>query len=372
MPCGVIPPTLQLGSTPAAVVLHAVRAGAPITRDRLTEVTSLSAATINRQVTMLTSMDLVVERRDLVSPGVIGRPKSPVTLDRDSLCVAGMHIGARRTLLTIADIGGRPLYSHAIRTPPGPGAEVAPVLCTELRALADRFSGRRLLWGGAAIGGSVDAVTGEVTHPILGWRRTPLGEILADTLGVAVSVSEHVEAMAAAELLLGQSRQDVGSGLFFYARETTGMAVTLNGRVHIPARGAGTIDHVRVDAPVLCPGTARLRDVIGSAATQRAAARLGLSPDASIIVDERARILGEVVALFRDALNPDAITVAGDAFAAHPHGLAPVQAAFDAASAAPWPLELAPSLFGVTVPEGAAIVVALSVIYADPVAALTG
>ena len=65
------------------------------------------------------------------------------------------------------------------------------------------------------------------------------------------------------------------------------------------------------------------------------------------------------------------VVVAGDAFAAHPHGLAPVQAAFDAASKTDWPMELTPSLFGVTVPEGAAIVVALSVIYADPVASLS-
>ncbi|MFT4042118.1 MAG: ROK family transcriptional regulator [Gordonia sp. (in: high G+C Gram-positive bacteria)] len=370
MPCGVVPATLQLGSTPAAAVLHAVRGGAPITRDRLAEITSLSPATINRQVNALTTMGLIVERRDLVSPGVIGRPKSPITLDQDSLCVAGLHIGAQRALLAIADIGGRTLYSHAVLTPTGPARGVIATLCGELRALADRFSGRRLLWGGAAVGGFVDTATGEVDHPILGWRRAPLGEIFAETLGVPVSISEHVQAMAAAELLLGQTRVDVGSGLFFYARETTGMALTLNGRVHIPSHGAGGIAHVRVDAPVICPGPARLQDVIGAASSRRAAERLGVAPDSPIIVDERSRILGEVIAVFRDAINPDAIIVAGDAFSAHPRGLAPVQAAFDAASTAGRPLELMPSRFGVAAPESAAIVVALSVIYADPVAAL--
>lgn len=368
---GVVPATLQIGSTPAAAVLHAIRVGAPITRDRLADVTGLSPATINRQVTALAGQGLVTERPDLVSPGSIGRPKNPLTLDRDTLCAAGMHIGARRTLLTIVDLGGRPLYSHAVLTPRGDADAALAELCGQLRELADRFSGRRLLWGGAAVGGSVDAASGTVDHPILGWHRAQLGPALADALDVPVSVCEHVEAMAAAELLLGQTIIDAASGLFFYARETTGMAMTLNGRVHIPARGAGSIAHVRVDAPVLCPGSgATLSDVIGSEPTLRAAKRLGISPDASPIVDERARILGEVVATFRDALNPDSVVVAGDAFAAHPDGLAPVQAAFDAASKTDWPMELTPSLFGVTVPEGAAIVVALSVIYADPVASL--
>lgn len=68
----------------------------------------------------------------------------------------------------------------------------------------------------------------------------------------------------------------------------------------------------------------------------------------------------------RDVLNPDEIVVAGDAFSAHPHGLAPVQAAFDAATLLPGPLEIVPTCFGVQVTESAAIAVALSALYADP------
>ena len=47
-----------------------------------------------------------------------------------------------------------------------------------------------------------------------------------------------------------------------------------------------------------------------------------------------------------------------------------VQAAFDEATTLTWPLEIAPSRFGVRVQESAAVVVALSVIYADPIAAM--
>ncbi|MCR5977552.1 ROK family protein [Gordonia jinghuaiqii] len=369
---GVIPAALQLTSTPAAAVLHAIRVGGPVTRDQLASATGLSPATINRQVHALAAQGLVAERPDLVGPKSIGRPKNPLTIDHDSLCVAGMHIGARRTVLAIADLGGRTLHSHAVLTPTGDQQEALAHLCGLLAELVARFGGRRLLWGGVATGGAVDAETGVVNHRVLGWHQLPVGATLAARLGTPVSVCEHVEAMAAAELLLTHPRDDTGSGLFFYARETAGMAMTLEGRVHVPERGAGTIAHLPVSAPVLAPGLARVRlqNVIGDDAAEAAARRLGIDPADSRIVDERARVLGEAVALIRDVINPDTIVVAGDAFAAHPRGLAPVQAAFDEATTLTWPLEIAPSRFGVRVQESAAIVVALSVIYADPVAAV--
>lgn len=199
---GVVPATLQVTSTPAAAVLHAVRMGGPVTRDHITSTTGLSAATVNRQVHALAAHGLIAERPDLTDPGAIGRPKNPLTIDRDSLCVAGMHIGARRTVLAIADLGGRTLYSHAVLTPEGEASAAADALCALLAELTGRFSGRRLLWGGVAIGGAVDTETGVVNHPVLGWRQQRIGARLAEVLGVPVSVCEHVEAMAAAELLL--------------------------------------------------------------------------------------------------------------------------------------------------------------------------
>ncbi|MEE3849796.1 ROK family transcriptional regulator [Gordonia sp. LSe1-13] len=365
---GVVPAALQVGSTPAAAVLHAIRISGPVTRDHLSGATSLSPATINRQVAALTRLGLVVERPDLVDPGAIGRPKNPLTLDRDSLCVAGMHIGARRTLLAIADLGGRTLYSHAVLTP----RDAAGVgdLCVQLRDLAARFSGRRLLWGGVAAGGVVDSTSGHIDHAVLGWQRVPVGQMLADALAVPVSVGEHVQAMAAAELLLSAPREVVGTGLFFYARETVGMAMSVDGRVLMPRRGAGSIAHLPVVAPHLADSPDPvLQDVVGRASAQQAARRIGADEDAPVILDERAEVLGGVVAMMRDVLNPDAVVVAGDAFAAHPRGLAPVQAAFDAATTIRRPLEIAPSRFGVRIQESAAVIVALSVIYADPVAA---
>ncbi|MFT4087335.1 MAG: ROK family protein [Gordonia sp. (in: high G+C Gram-positive bacteria)] len=369
---GVVAARLRAESSPASLVLNAIRVSSPAARDQLTAQTCLSAATVNRQITALLATGLIVERPDLVDGGGVGRPKIPLTLDRDQYCVAGMHVGARRTALVIADLAGRTLYSHAIRTQElsaiGVDAAVAR-LCDQLAELAARFSGRRVLWAGVASGGTVDEHTGVVDHPILRWQRQPIGPMLAEALGVPVSVTEHVQGMAAAELLLGGQIASQGAGLFFYARETVGMALVFGDEVHQPTRGAGSIAGVLVEPGALAvEPVAPLQSVVGRAALKAAAARLGLDDDCTVLADDRARVLGSAVATLRDVIDPDWVVVAGEAFAAHPRGLAPVQAAFDAATTTPWPLEITPTRFGLHVPEAAPVAVALAAVYADPVA----
>ncbi|GAB11643.1 putative NagC family transcriptional regulator [Gordonia araii NBRC 100433] len=374
---GVVPAALRVGTSPAAVVFARVRNAGPVTRDRLASSTDLSTATVNRQVHALTQAGLVVERPDLVDGGGIGRPKVPLALNHDGLAVAAMHIGARRTLLAVADLSGRTLYSHAVLTPAGGAEEAVAELAGALRELVGRFSGRRFCWAGVAVGGDVDETTGTVDHPVRGWRSAPVGKIVHEVLGLPVSVCEHVQAMAAAELVLAPSaspdlRAPGRSSVYWYARETVGMALTVDGHVHVPRTGAGTVAHIPVRAPRFAGDTdgVGLQQVIGSAVLHEAAQRHGLAVDSSELLDERARALGEAIATIGDALNPDAIIVAGDAFAEHPRGLAPVQAAFDEARHLPHRLELTPTQFGLGVQEAAAVVVALSVIYADPITSL--
>jgi predicted NBD/HSP70 family sugar kinase len=57
-----------------------------------------------------------------------------------------------------------------------------------------------------ATGGVVDGSAGVVDHARLGWTQAPVGPVLADQLGLPVSVASHVDAMAGAELLLGMRR----------------------------------------------------------------------------------------------------------------------------------------------------------------------
>lgn len=97
-------------------------------------------------------------------------------------------------------------------------------------------------------------------------------------------------------------------------------------------------------------------------------ARAGSQP-AQELLSERARALGEAVALLRDLLNPDELVVGGQAFTEYPEGMAQVEAAFAARSVLA-PRDIRVTVFGNRVQEAGAGIVSLDGLYADPLNAM--
>jgi len=220
--------------------------------------------------------------------------------------------------------------------------------------------------------------------------------VLADALGLPVSVASHVDAMAGAELLLGGRKQPATdtfkaterTSLYVYARETVGYALSIGGRVHSPASGPGTIaalpaqsellggsgqleSTVSDEAVLIAARKARIIPVEGPGSTLQALLKVarGGNEKAQELLTERARVLGEAVALLRDMLNPDELVVGGQAFTEYPEGMAEVEAAFARRSVMP-AREIRLTAFGNRVQEAGAGVVSLGGIYADPIGAM--
>ena len=242
----IVAPSLRVADAAAASVFGAARLRGPIARDVIAQVTGLSIATVNRQVTALLDAGVLRERADLAVSGAIGRPRVPVEVNHEPFLTLGIHIGARTTSIVATDLFGRTL--DVVETPTPRGAQNAALasLAGSARRYLSRWHRRRPLWVGVAAGGVVDSTTGYLDHARLGWTDAPVGPVLAETLGLPVSVASHVDAMAGAELLLGvrrrrQSRRSSGTSLYVYARETVGYALSIGGRVHSPTSGPGTI-----------------------------------------------------------------------------------------------------------------------------------
>jgi predicted NBD/HSP70 family sugar kinase len=411
----IVAPALGLPDGAAASVFGAARTRGPIARDAIAQVTSLSIATVNRQVTSLLGAGLLRERPDLAASGAIGRPRVPVEINHEPYVTLGVHIGARTTSIAATDLFGRTLDVVETPTPQTGHAVALGALAGSARRYLSRWHRRRPLWVGVAMGGVVDPATGTVDHPRLGWTRAPVGSVFAETMGLPVSVAVHVDAMAGAELLLGMTRLAPASGssqssalrasgsslpsalrasgssltsLYVYARETVGYALVIGGRVHSPATGPGTIAALPAHSELL-GGSGRLESTVSDEAVLAAARRLrviradaaqpalatvlraaraGAVPARELLA-ERARVLGSAVALLRDMLNPDDLVVGGQAFTEYPEGMADVEAAYAKSSTLP-PRDIRVTVFGNRVQEAGAGVVSLGGLYADPIGAM--
>ena len=391
----VVAPVLRAPESATACVFAAIRRRGPVARDVIAAVSGLSIATVNRQVSALLDAQLLRERPDLVEPGAIGRPRIPVEINREPYLTLGIHIGARTTSIVASDLIGRTLDAVETPTPGGSQSVALAALADSARRYLSRWHRRRPLWVGVAIGGVVDNAGGRVDHSRLGWSQAPVGAALAAELGLPVSVASHVDAMAFAELLLGnrfgEDQAGAGTSLYFYARETVGIAQVINGRVHTPISGPGTVAGLPVQSELL-GGSGRLESTVSDEAVVSAARKLGIlpqsGPNSSVaslrrmaregddgrsagareILAERARVLGNAVALLRDILNPDDLVVGGQAFTEYPEGMQCVRAAFAEYSLLS-AREIRMTTFGNRVQEASASAVSLSSLYADPIMA---
>ena len=173
----------------------------------------------------------------------------------------------------------------------------------------------------------------------------------------------------------------------------------IGGRVHCPGSGPGTIATLPAQSELL-GGSGQLESTVSDEAVLVAARRLGILPNlvsgtptlsrvggpgagitellrvaragdqsAKDLLAERARVLGEAVALLRDLLNPDELVVGGQAFTEYPEAMEHLEAAFAARSVLP-PRDIRVTAFGNRVQEAGAGIASLSGLYADPLGAM--
>ncbi|ORM27767.1 ROK family protein [Williamsia sp. 1135] len=387
-------PQLHLSTKPAAVVLRAARLHGPVFRDAASGASGLSISTVNRQVSALLKVGLLRERADLAPAGAIGRPRLPFELNTAEFLTVGIHIGLKVTSITTHDLFHRVVGAIQIPTPIADSPEqTLTAIGLSAKRFLSRWQNKKVLWAGVALAGRVDKA-GRVTHSRLGWQSAPVGEILASVVGLPISVASHVEAMAAAELLLNPQAellvdpgQEGGSFVYFYARETVGIAFTVGGSVYTPTAGPPEIGHFPVGRTELLDphGTGRLEPTVSDTGIVDAAIAAGLKIESvedvhqlaaegneisRAILDERARLLGKAVGLIADIFNPDHVVLGGQAFTDAPSTLPIVAQAVRETSVAER-RDVRVSRSGATVQQQAAGAVSLDAIYSDPVEALS-
>jgi predicted NBD/HSP70 family sugar kinase len=333
----------------AAAVLRAVLDQGPVARSTVGRLTGLSAAAVSRQLAELADLGLVRERPVRAPRPAVGRPHVPVDLDVRHHVAAGVHIAVLHTTLVLMDLRGRVLVQE--RVPHGPDRS-APAVLADLVERTTAFldahgAARRPLGVGVATGGWVDPARGVmVRHRELDWRDVPVGPLLAERLGLPVSVEGHARALARAEQLFGHERERARSSLVhLFVGNVVDAAIATGGSVHEgPNAAAGHVSHLPVggDAPCACgrrgclAATAAEWAVAGRAVaegrlrTPRFADVLAaVEADERWALDllrDRARAVGRAAALLLDVINPDVLVVCEAGTARRPDLLADLRA----------------------------------------------
>ncbi|WP_055534461.1 ROK family transcriptional regulator, partial [Streptomyces alboniger] len=320
-------------------IVHLVSSGAATSRADLVRELGLAPSTVSLRVQELVDAGLLSESGEGASRGG-RRPRLLRVAAHGGVAVAA-DLGSHHARLGVVDLGGT--VTDAVDLPhditAGPESAV-DWLCGQVDRLIARQceEGRAVRAFGVAFPGPVQPDTGRVLSPsrMPGWHRYPLRDVLAERLGIPVTVDNDATMMAVGEHRV--ARPGLDHLVVVKAGRGIGSGIISAGRPHGGANGsAGDISHVRVDAagdrPCSCGNIGCLETVASGAALIRELARQGVEaadtgdllrlvadgdPQATTLVRTAGRHIGTVLSVVVNFFNPQAVALGGVLATAEP------------------------------------------------------
>jgi predicted NBD/HSP70 family sugar kinase len=257
-------------------------------------------------------------------------------------------LGASHSRLAATDLGGRVLAEHfqVIDIASGPTVVLEWLVRQFEALLAETAISKAELKGvGVGVPGPVEFASGRPVNPPImpGWDGYPVADWLRERLGCPVLVDNDVNIMALGEHW--SEWREADHLLFIKVGTGIGAGIVAGGGIQRGAEGAaGDIGHIRVSADpqvvCRCGNVGCLEAVAGGRALAAQLRELGLeaesspdvvalvragNPEASRLVREAGRVLGEVLASAVNLFNPAVIVIGGDIADAHEQLLAGVR-----------------------------------------------
>ncbi len=302
----------------------------PISRSDLGRRLGLSPASLTRLSKPLIASGLFIECAEL--QGATGRPTKPLDVNVESRRFVGIKLTGSDALGVATDLRAgvldraeRPLTGHDVGV-------VVGVIASLVNELTDTDA-PPLAGVGISVGGKVTNQNLITRAPFLDWRNVPLAELVADAVGVPVTVENDVTALTKAEQWFGVVR-----GTPSFAVVTIGVGVgyglVVNDQVMAtPDTGLGLGGHIPLDANgPLCPYghrgcstamlsipsmTAQVGLALGREVQYRDVLELAAEghPVAVTVTDSAGRALGRMLAAVANLAMVDTIVLSGEGVA---------------------------------------------------------
>lgn len=325
----------------------------PMTRAQLCAATGQARSTIAARLDSLVEVGLLGRGKEETAS--MGRPASLFHFRPEAGTTLAIDIGARHVRIGTTDLGGRILAQQHLDLSVEQGPEV--VLSQAIKV------GRKLLAGtdlstsplagvGVGVPGPVEYDTGRPSSPPImpGWDGWDIVENVQKAFNTPVHVDNDANIMAIGEHALAW--RNTNDLLFVKLATGVGCGIILDGRIRRGAQGAsGDIGHMRVPngppTPCHCGGAGCLEAIVGidmlagllteagsparGGADIVALVRAG-DANASQLMRETGRTLGEVLAGVVSLLNPSVIVIGGVLAQAHMQLIAGIREAVYAKS----------------------------------------
>ncbi len=324
----------------ASAVLAEIRASGAVSRSDIASNVGLSPAAVTRIIVDLERAGYIVaaDKSEAVAPRGPGRPRQPITLNRDRHRFVGVHVGMQRVTAGLVDLAGRAVLLRSRKHGAAAPSTVLSKATRLVRELIEQSGTARrdVLGYGACTGGWVSPKSGTVrVFEGLGWRDVAFSANLRVEGLPAPRVESTVRALALAEARLAAD-EDAQNVLYMFVGNVIGCAHVVDGSI---ARGqhdaAGLIDHVDSGSSARIACTCGRSDclwaVASDAALTLAAQARGLLPDGATVEDlvaaahgsgngarvarrmleQRADRVGTAVATLIDIHDPDLVIIGG-------------------------------------------------------------
>ncbi|MYS24298.1 ROK family protein [Streptomyces sp. SID4948] len=313
--------------------------GTANSRSDLVRLVKLAPSTVSSRVEYLLDQRYLRESGDGRSQG--GRRPKLLEIRGDGGMMLAVDFGSSHARIAAIDVAGRAhtVTEHPWELAQGPERTVDWLVerCREL-VNAPEMAGIPARGLGVGLPGPVENRHGKVVLPsrMPGWHGAAIRDMLSERLELPVVVENDANLMAVGEHLTARSGVEhllvvkMGTGI--------GCGVISAGRLHHGAVGAaGDISHVRVpaagDTPCTCGNTGCLETVASGAAITQALIARGIevkhptdivrlvqegNREATVLVREAGRSLGEVLATVVNFFNPAFLVIGGALGSAHP------------------------------------------------------
>lgn len=314
------------------MLLQLLLDGRARTRSDLVEASGLARSTVGARVDALLASGLLAAVGEAASTG--GRPPTRFAFNRHARIALGFDIGATHATVAVTDLAGQPLTERtwALAIDEGPELVLNSVTraARELIVEASRKEAD-LIGVGVGLPGPVEHSTGRPTNPPImpGWDGYDVPERLGREFAVPVLVDNDVNVMALGEHAVAFSSEE--HLIFIKVATGIGSGIISGGRLHRGAQGAaGDLGHVQAPRAqgfaCRCGNTGCLEAVASGSAVARALRDLGIDAsssqdvvalvrggnlEATRLLRQAGRDIGDVLAMCVSLLNPSVIVVGG-------------------------------------------------------------